>query len=74
MSGIASGGKHFALQYYDGSLVNWLGAIDWRFAKNWVTGVGYRYVNYKVGVTKSDFTGQVDYRFKGPTIYVWANF
>jgi hypothetical protein len=59
---------------YDGSLVNWLGAFDWRFAKNWVTGVGYRYVNYKVGVTKSDFNGQVDYNFKGPTIYVWANF
>jgi hypothetical protein len=59
---------------YDGSLVNWLGAIDWRFAKNWVTGIGYRYVNYNVGVTKSDFNGEVDYRFKGPTIYVWANF
>lgn len=59
---------------YDGSLVNWLGAVDWRFAKNWVTGVGYRFVNYKVGVTKSDFNGQVDYRFKGPTLFVNANF
>jgi hypothetical protein len=58
---------------YDGSLVNWLGAFDWRFAKNWVTGLGYRYVNYKVGVSKSDFNGQVDYNFKGPTIYIWAN-
>jgi hypothetical protein len=59
---------------YDGSLVNWLGAFDWRFAKNWVTGIGYRYVNYKVGISKSDFNGEVKYTFKGPTIYVWANF
>ena len=48
---------------YDGSLINWMAVIEWRFAKNWRTGVGYRYVEYKVEGMKSDFRGEIDYRF-----------
>jgi len=59
---------------YDGSLVNWLAAVDWRFAKNWGTGLGYRYVDYKLESTKEHFHGEVNYRFKGPTLYLQANF
>ena len=56
---------------YDGRLINWMAsgrlAVHQELS---VAGVGYRYVDYKVGVTKSDFNGQVDYNFKGPTIFV----
>jgi hypothetical protein len=61
-------------QNYDGSLVNWLASGEWRFAKNWGAGLGYRYVNYKVDTTKENFYGEVKYNFKGPTLYVTAAF
>ncbi len=59
---------------YDGSLINLLAAIDWRFAKNWSVGVGYRYVDYKVEGMKSDFLGEINYKFKGPTLMIQAAF
>jgi len=51
-----------------------MAALDWRFAKNVGAGVGYRYVDYRVDATKSDFTGEVKYAFKGPTIFVNVGF
>ena len=61
-------------QDYDGRLLNWMGAVDWRLSKNFGIGAGYRYVDYKLEATKSDFTGEINYTFKGPTIYVNAAF
>jgi hypothetical protein len=64
----------FKYNDYDGRLVNWMAAFDWRFHKNFGAGIGYRYVDYKLEATKSDFTGEVNYTFKGPTIFVNAAF
>jgi len=61
-------------QDYDGHLVNWMGAFDWRFTPNFGAGVGYRYVDYRLDATKSNFTGEVRYKFQGPTIFVNAAF
>jgi hypothetical protein len=61
-------------QDYDGRLINWLAAFDWRFTKNVGAGVGYRYVDYKVNATKTNFTGEVRYKFQGPTIFVNVGF
>ena len=61
-------------QDYDGRLMNWMAAVDWRFSKNFGVGAGYRYVDYKLDATKNDFTGQVRYTFKGPTIFVNMGF
>ena len=61
-------------QDYDGRLVNFMGAVDWRVAKNVGVGAGYRYVDYKLDATKSDFTGEVRYKFKGPTLFVNVGF
>ncbi|HSB22020.1 MAG TPA: outer membrane beta-barrel protein [Burkholderiaceae bacterium] len=57
-------------QDYDGRLMNWMGGVDWRVTKNFGIGAGYRYVDYKLEATKSDFTGEVRYTFKGPTLYI----
>jgi opacity protein-like surface antigen len=67
---------YLSLEYkdYDGRLTNWMAAVDWRFHKNVAVGVGYRYVDYKLESTKSDFTGEVKYTFKGPTIFINAGF
>jgi hypothetical protein len=59
---------------YDGRLTNWLAAVDWRLTKNFGIGAGYRYVDYKLEATKDNFTGEVQYTFKGPTLYVNAVF
>jgi Outer membrane protein beta-barrel domain len=67
---------YLSLEYkdYDGRLTNWMAAVDWRFHKNVAVGVGYRYVDYKLESTKSDFLGEVKYTFKGPTIFINAGF
>jgi hypothetical protein len=59
---------------YDGRLINWMGAVDWRFHRNMAVGLGYRYVDYKLEATKSDFTGEVRYKFKGPTLFFNVGF
>jgi len=61
-------------QGYDGSLKNLLLALDWRFAKNWSAGLGYRFVDYQLESTKARFHGQVNYKFKGPTLFIGAMF
>jgi len=61
-------------QDYNGKLTNVLGAVEWRFTKNWGAGLGYRYVDYQVESSKSNFHGEVNYKFKGPTLYVGAGF
>jgi hypothetical protein len=59
---------------YDGKLVNWMASIDWRFARNWGAGIGYRYVDYQLEATSSDFRGEINYNFKGPTLFLNAAF
>jgi hypothetical protein len=61
-------------QNYDGKLVNSLAAVDWRFSRNFSVGAGYRYVKYTLGLSKPDFDGEADYRFKGPIVYIAAGF
>jgi hypothetical protein len=61
-------------QNYDGKLLNSMAAVDWRFSRTFSIGAGYRYVKYELGLTKSDFEGQADYRFKGPIVYISAGF
>ena len=67
---------YLSLKYndYDGSLVNWMVAVDWRFHKNVAVGIGYRYVDYELEADKSDFRGEVQYTFKGPTLFVNVGF
>jgi hypothetical protein len=64
----------FKYDDYDGKLTNWMAALDWRFAKNWGAGIGYRYVDYQLDAESDDFRGQVNYKFKGPTVFLNAQF
>jgi len=67
---------YFSLNYgdYDGSLVNVSAGVDYRFTRNFGIGVAYRYIDYDVTVTKSNFNGGVEYKFNGPMVYVNASF
>jgi len=67
---------YFSLNYgdYDGSLTNFTVGVDYRIARNFGIGAGYRYVDYDVDVTKSNYNGSIRYKFNGPTIYGVASF
>lgn len=67
---------YLSLNYgdYSGSLINWLVALDWRFSRIWGAGFGYRYVDYKLEATSSELFGEINYRFKGPTLFVTVGF
>ena len=64
----------FSYNDYDGSLVNAVAAVDYRFTRNFGIGLGYRYVDYDLDVTKSSFSGAVQYRFSGPVLYLVGSF
>ncbi len=66
----------FSLKYndYDGSLVNLMAGVDYRFTRNFGIGLAYRYVDYDLDVTKSSFTGGVKYEFSGPMLYLIGSF
>lgn len=66
----------FTLKYndYDGSLVNLTAGVDYRFARNFGIGLGYRYVDYDLSITKSRFNGGVEYKFSGPVLYLVGSF
>jgi hypothetical protein len=59
---------------YDGSLVSVVAAVDYRFARNFGVGLGYRYVDYDLDVARSSFTGGVKYQFGGPMLYLIGSF
>ena len=67
---------YLSLNYkdYDGSLTNWVAAVEWRFARHWGAGAGYRYVDYELEQSTSRFDGKLEYKFRGPTLFVNAAF
>ncbi|MGZ8993083.1 MAG: outer membrane beta-barrel protein [Burkholderiaceae bacterium] len=64
----------FSYNDYDGSLVNFVAGVDYRFTRNFGVGLGYRYVDYDLDVTKSSFSGNVQYEFSGPVLYLVGSF
>jgi hypothetical protein len=55
-------------------MVNAMASVGWRILPHLGIGVGYRFVDYKLQAAKDDFHGEVNYRFKGPTVYLEAAF
>ena len=64
----------FSYNDYDGSLVNFVAGVDYRFTRNFGVGLGYRHVDYDLDVTKSSFSGSVQYEFSGPVLYLVGSF
>ena len=59
---------------YDGSVLNAQASVSYRVADNFGIGVGYRYVDYDLDVTKPDYVASFDYKFWGPSIFLEAGF
>jgi hypothetical protein len=59
---------------YDGSLLNAQASVSYRVMDNVGIGVGYRYVDYDLDVTKPNVIGTFDYQFWGPSLFIEAGF
>ena len=66
----------FSLKYqeYDGALTNATIGVDYRFFRNFGAGAAYRYIDYDLSVTKTRFSGGINYRFSGPLLYLVSSF
>jgi hypothetical protein len=67
---------YFSLNYgdYDGSMLNFNLAVDYRFMRNFGVGLGYRHLEYDLDVSKGNYNGNVNYKFSGPMFYAVASF
>jgi len=70
------GANYFELKIDDkkGRLVDLSAGISGRITPNIGVGARYRYVNYRLRMHSDDWRGKVDYRFKGPALFVEAAF
>ncbi len=59
---------------YDGKLVNAQAAISYRIIDHVSLGIAYRYVDYRLGVDKDAWNGQVEYKLRGPALILQASF
>ena len=71
---------YFALEYeeYSGGLLNFNVGLEFQLAKHVALGAGYRYVDLEftaektlsVGDVSDDFSGEFEYHYSGPTVYL----
>ena len=59
---------------YSGSLVELQGNVTARVIKNVGIGGGYRYTNYVFKAHKNDFSGRLQYEFRGPVVFLEVAF
>lgn len=48
--------------------------VEWKATRNFGVGVGYRFLKYRLDLTKDKFDGAIRYRFRGPALYATAAF
>lgn len=59
---------------YSGRVLNSQATVAYRVHRNFDVGLTYRLVNYRLKVNRDNWTGQVDYNFRGPAIFLQAGF
>lgn len=59
---------------YKGTLLNAQANLFYRFNPNIALGLGYRYDDYRLKANRDDWTGRVEYTFKGPQVVLDAGF
>jgi len=66
----------FGIKYgdYDGSLNVASAAVQYFPVKNWGIEGGYSYYKYRLDITKSDWNGNANYKFYGPTLSLVGRF
>jgi len=67
-------GLSLSYKEFDGLLTNARAGVDWRFARHWSLGIGYRFVHYSLELSRPRFDGVLKYRFHGPSVHLSATF
>lgn len=75
-------GDVFSLEYeeFSGSLVNLNAAVEYQMSQHFGLGLGYRHINLNLDADPtlteggSDWGGEFDYTFSGPTLYLSLTF
>lgn len=63
-----------SIDQYDGSLINYRGAVIWQ-PRQWVgIGLGYDSFNVDVDVKKDNFKGSLDWTYEGPQVFFNVGF
>jgi hypothetical protein len=58
-----------SIDQYDGRLLNAQGAVSYRAMNNLDIGAMWRKVDYRLGIQRDRWQGQVRYRFSGPALF-----
>lgn len=68
--------EFFALEYgdFDGSLYDIYAGLDYGFSKHVAIGLGINSVKMDLGLTKTNFTGDLDWQYEGALLYLKFNF
>lgn len=78
IEGVTLGGRidylSLSVGDYDGRLVNAQASVAYRFTRHLGIGAMYRYVDYRVDVTKTNVSGRFAYSFSGPSLFLEAGF
>jgi hypothetical protein len=71
-----AGVQWFGIKYgdYDGTLDVFNAAVQYYPVKNWGVEGGYSYYKYRLNVNKSDWDGNANYKFSGPTLSLVGRF
>ena len=66
----------FAFEYgdFDGSLYDLYAGLDYQLFKHVAIGVGVNSVDFNVGVTKTNFNGDLDWRYTGGLLFFKFDF
>lgn len=59
---------------YDGGVTNAQAGVSYALTDNFDIGVQYRFVDYDLVIEKDDWTGDLNYTFQGPVVFLRASF
>jgi hypothetical protein len=59
---------------YDGGVTNVQAGVSYAVTRNFDVGVQYRFVDYDLVIEKDSWTGDLDYTFQGPVVFLRASF
>ena len=59
---------------YSGRLINAEASASYSLHRYFDLGVSYRFVDYELKVRRPSWTGEVDYQFSGPALFIRAGF
>ncbi len=69
-------GEIFAIEYeeYDGTLVDLYVGIDYQLFEHTAVGLGFNSVSFDIGISRSNFEGDLDWRYDGALLFLKFDF